>query len=402
MSDAIIEAVPAQAPAQPEAIAAPQSVPSQASETAQKPSGENITLEQLRQRRTDAARQRKTPAAVQAPASAAQPTARTQPESAQTAHASATAEDPTTETAPESQDAGAEDPSHDAQAEEAEAPLHAGLPEEIEAAISDAIAEPDKQKLTRKLVKRIQQLVTQRNEREAELLELKNGQKAAPKEQPQAQPTNSNVDPRLAAFDSSLTGLENAIARLEDNPDGLTITGDDGALIELDAKEVANLRRQYTAKHTDLVAKRAVTEAQVTQEHQAKVQHNWSHTVTAYPWIAKKESPEFQLALTELQQLGPAAQAALRDDPAFPLVVARYVAGFKAEQSRGTTGVTAPMKKPRSAGNAPAPVVAVPAGSAPKVNPQSRAIAEAQEQFRKTGKINDLMKLRKLMATRTA
>lgn len=356
-------------------------------------------MEQLRQRRRDAARQRNNPAPVPAPASVAQPADTQEPDPSSIVPATEEA-DPSTGAAPQSQD---EEQTAQPEEDDSDAPLSSGLPPEIELAIAEAIAEPDKAKLTKKLVKRIHQLVGQRDQAAAELAQARQGKPEKPETTPQ--PTaNPSVDPRLAPFDSRIGNLENALRTLEANPDGLTMPGEGGENLTLDAAEVAELRRKYTKDYVDTVAKRAAAETQVTQEHQTRVRASWDQAATVYPWISQQKSPEFQLAVSELKQLGPAARAALQADPAFPLVVARYVAGFQAESAAGKTAsaLPAPMRKPVTTSRKPTAVVTAPTTVASKRTAGNQASQEAEEQFQKTGSFNDLLKWRKSMAANAA
>ena len=397
MPDPILTAVAAPVPAQAVAAAAPSPAPS-AVAGARNSEPENISLEQLRRNRWDAARQRMPPAAVQVPASAPQVVVDTQPEAVPIVHAAPPAEDPNAGTAQPPQES--EDDA--AVAGEDDLPVHIDdLPPEIAEAIAEAISDPDKQSLTRKLVKRIHKLVAQRNERDVKIAELE--QPAKPPEAPAKEasaPTSD--DPRLVAYDSQLKLLTSALRRLDSNPHGLTVEAEGGSAVELDADQVATLRQEYADKRTELISRRATVQVQVESEHKQTVQAAWSQAAIAYPWITQKESPEFKLAVAELQSFSPSIRATLQADPGFPMMIARYVAGLKLEAPGGRSAVQAPMRKPRTAGQTPTQVVAAPAAVGPKVPAQAQALKEADEQYRRTGSIKDLTKLRKIKAATAA
>lgn len=395
--DPILTAVAAQDPAQAGAQAAPSPVPS-TDGGAQNSIPENISLEQLRRRRMDAARQRMNPAPVQPPASAPQAAPDTQPAATPNAHAQPPAEDPNTDTAPPPQDPAGEEAS--AADLEALADLD-GLPPEIAEAIAEAIDDPDKQSLTKKLVKRIHKLVAQRNERDQKIAELEQPAKP-PQTQPQPAAAPTSVDPRLAAFDSQLGLLTNALRNLESNPHGLTVAGENGAQIELDSDQVAALRQEYADKRTELISKRATVEVQVEAERKQTIQQAWTQAAVAYPWITQKETPEFKLAVTELQGLSPAVRAALQADPGFPMMIGRYVAGMKSESAGAKSAVQPPMKRPRTAGQTPTQVVAAPSAVPVKGTTQAAEVKEAEARYRETGSLKDYAKLRKLKAANAA
>ena len=389
--DALAQTLGAAAPSPSGEVASPSVVPHASHEAPVR--GENITMDQLKFRRIDAARKRAESrlATAQAPAPAqAQPTPPTPP---QEAHAEEVVADPETDTASLPPETDLEpDPLTQAPSEEPAAPARGrGLPPEIEAAIEAAIGEPDKAKLTKKLVRRIHELVDQRNQAAA-----------AAKPQPQPQETQPAPafpveHPKLAGYDQHLATLNTAIDRLDANPDGLTVNQPDGSTVEISAEQVAKLRKQYAQQQIAITAERAAVALQVQQEIRAQTEANIQQARVVYPWIENQQAPEFATAISEIRQLG-ALGKQLMQHPAFPLIVGRYVSGLKAEQANAArkSAAPAPMTRPRSAAPPP-PVVAVPAG-APRTTESDRAVAVAEERYRKTGSMNDLLKLRKARA----
>jgi hypothetical protein len=146
------------------------------------------------------------------------------------------------------------------------------------------------------------------------------------------------------------------------------------------------------------VSQRQGVIGELTQRDQQARASATSEARRLYPWQWDAKSPEFTLAKQVLDE-----RPGLKQDPAWQLVLGRYVTGMVAEQKLARSAAlpltAAPMKKP-SGGRTPPPVVTTPAAAPPQISGDSAVetqIQTARDQYRKTGSVKDKARLDQLV-----
>lgn len=246
------------------------------------------------------------------------------------------------------------------------------------------------------LQKRIPKLVDQRDtERQGRLTaEQRNTEletQLAEAQQAPSEPRRSSPGhPAVAALNDQLAAVDGFIARFKANPDGLTMQDGDST-VELTAAEVSDHLDQLKDRRTELLAERKVTEQNVKSAHAQAYQQIHAKAVVTYPWLAKADAPE-QARMKQILKAIPG----LQDLPDHELIVARYFRGMAAEQAaaaapkKPATTPKPPSREP-TAVNTDSP--GSKAGPATAKTKAQQAVEQAEAQFKKTGKKEDLQKV---------
>lgn len=293
------------------------------------------------------------------------------------------------------------------EADETETEQAAAKPEgvaEVEADEDKAGAEGDakqaKAKAVTDLQKRVHKVVDQRDSErngrlaaERELADLK-AQMATGAGKPATNGAGVNGaemneqfagDAEVVALDKTLSQVEAFLDFAAKHPDGGSFE-DNGKTYELDADQMRAFKSKSEKERIRLSSKR---EARLESKHQAfMTERAEAHTeaVKLYPWIENKASAEFQEAIRLIQK-NPGVMA----HADFELIVARQVAGQRLETEARKKLGNGNLKPGGS--RIPAPVVTHAAAAAPKAAPGTAKAKAVEEQFKSSGKVNDLATL---------
>lgn len=274
-------------------------------------------------------------------------------------------------------------------------PAKSSLPPELADAL--ALAKGDGKKGVADLLGRVHKLVDQRDtERNARLsaeekaakleAELAQAREAKPAEPSALAP---GQHPEVAKVTKQIANVDHWLNECEANPDGLKVPDGQGGEIELDAAGVRSARQALERQRQELIAEKVQVSHRVKETFQRDYETSHATAVKAYPEIFKKDSPEAQLGEQLLK-----AVPGLKQWPDYELVIGRYINGCKLELARTKSASSGPARK------APAPVEPplVPtersgAGNVARPNGVSKAVQEAEDRYRKSGRTSDLAKL---------
>lgn len=244
---------------------------------------------------------------------------------------------------------------------------------------------PEMPKAVRDLQKRVGKLTEQRNEAREELAELKAqveqlkakgpGDDRAESEPPHPAESTFGSDRTVAEIDTDLRDIETFLAWADKNPQGGTFKAGQKTY-ELTEDDVIDNRRQGMSQRSRLDARRETRIEHLRQKFDEGREGSHAEALKLYPWIAKKDSAEFQEALAIIRQ-----NPDLLKRVDFELVVARQVVGQRLE----TEAVK--KKKPALPGQRPAtPIVTHSPSAAPKPSGKADAtVSAAEKQFREGG-----------------
>ncbi|EFX61273.1 hypothetical protein DAPPUDRAFT_274251, partial [Daphnia pulex] len=199
------------------------------------------------------------------------------------------------------------------------------LDQEILAAIREAGAAPDRATAIAKMAKRIQGLVDDRDAERNRRLELERAGQAKPQGQQDSAPAQAGpiVHPKLATLDAEIQTIQAGLRTIRANRDGYTAKNEDGSDgRSFTADELEEIRVENEARLAELSAERRMTQREIEQEEQTQRETATAEAQRQYPWINQRDSQEYQLAISELRQLGPVAQQ-LKNSPQFALIVGR-------------------------------------------------------------------------------
>lgn len=196
--------------------------------------------------------------------------------------------------------------------------------------------------------------------------------------------TAAGQAPALAKLDARLASLREALRWCDANPDGGELN-EGGQAVTYDAARVAAMKARAGDMIETLREERLETSVELKQQFKMQRETANAAAVRHYPWMNKKESPEWQIASGILRE-----SPGLLGRPDATLLVGRYIAGLKAEQAAAKAART---KTASSAGRTPPAVVTHAGAAAPKGQPGGGAVRVAEEQFRTSGSVEDLTRL---------
>lgn len=259
-------------------------------------------------------------------------------------------------------------------------------------AIQAAGVAPDRATAVKDMARRIATIAAERDEERSKRVELET--------KLQAQPANAGAqelgpDDELVAMDRRLAELDHALVVIESNPDSYTFKTPDGKEVELGPEELRSLKVKYMRDAAALTAKRETYATQLEQTRKAERAQADQLALQNYPWLAKRDAPETQVAIRELAGLPRHVRDAIKALPGYNLFIARYTRGLMLEQQAKPAAPAVPMRKPASNGQRATPVVAGPAAK-PKVSPVQTQLAQAEAKLRKTGSAADYAQVRAL------
>jgi hypothetical protein len=197
--------------------------------------------------------------------------------------------------------------------------------------------------------------------------------------------------PELQRLDEQLGQYRTAIRFAEENPDGGEFADERGNKRFFDAAAIRAIRRNAEESRQIAIAERTTLAHQLRATAAAERARYESEATKAYPWLADPESPE-SIELREVFEQAPD----LRRFPDATQWVADAIAGRKLRvegAAKAAPKPGTPMRKPAGGSRTPPPVVSRPAAAAPKVTPMQRAVVEAEEAFKKSGKARDYSRL---------
>lgn len=274
---------------------------------------------------------------------------------------------------------------------EAQTETPAALPTELAEAIAELKA--DGKGGQAKLLKRLHTVVDQRDsernrrlESEQRLTEAEEQLKSKPTE---ASPTTAPADlvaqhPEVAQVTQAIAQVDGYIQWCKANKEGGEVPDGKGGKTFLDADAVAEILDNARNRRTELVAVKAQRAETVRNATKAAHQEFHGVAVKAYPWLEKRESAQRQEMDAILQQA-----PFLKQFPNYELVIADMFRGRAARESASKAPAVKPMVKPKG-GNIPPKVVAEPSATRQPADPKRKDISEADTQFEKSGKTDDL------------
>lgn len=199
-------------------------------------------------------------------------------------------------------------------------------------------------------------------------------------------PAVKDVDARLGAVDDT-------IAWCDANPEGGEVTGKDGKTHTFNATEVKAMQRQAEKDRPSLLVDRAGKVNKLVEAENARRSSADAIAQKVYPWITKETSPEFQVAL----QIGREVPGLLQS-PEMTLFLGDAVRGRLAREADARRAKAAPLKRA-----AAPPNVTTTAAAAPRVtDPGAAEVKTAEENYRRTGKLAELLVLNKARSRQRA
>lgn len=312
--------------------------------------------------------------------------------------ASATATTPTPEPAPDSElepategeqadGAATVSQTTDAGSEEQPAvPAASNLDQEILDAIREAGVEPTQAAAVAKMAKRIKTLVDDRDRERNRRLELERAGQPNETQEPEAnrQQAEPPVNDAVQRIEAEIGKMRAALKTIAQNPDGYEVKDNDGNVVQtLSPEQLNEIRLDAESKLAELNAEKRIVQRELQQKLESEREAATSLAVREYPWVNNKQAPEYQLAITELRQLGPVA-AELRKSPAFALIVGRYIRGLQAEQAAAAQAAVRPAQGRPAQSRVP-PAVVPGTSTRAKANPLAGQIKAAEERMARTG-----------------
>lgn len=196
--------------------------------------------------------------------------------------------------------------------------------------------------------------------------------------------------PAITKLSKAIGEVDGFIRLFKANPNGVEIDDGNGGKTTLDSDEVAEHLDKLRDKRTELLTERKVTEQQVKQAFTQTIQHIRTKASGMYPWLAKPDAPEQARLKAIVKQIPGLSEMADHE-----LVVARYLRGLAAEQAEAAkSGKPATAKAPPS--REPTKVVTDTPGSkaapADAKTSAQKSVKEAEAQFKKSGRKEDLQK----------
>lgn len=242
----------------------------------------------------------------------------------------------------------------------------------------------DEPKGIQSLLKRVDTLTARLREAEAKLAE-----KPVPVAEPAAEirPEAREGDfghlPAVQAVNTDIAKWRAVDQWISENPDGGDILDARGNVVQsVSAEDARRTRLQADEKLAELRATKAVLVQSLRAQDASIRQQAESRAAEAFAWL-KDPADAKRKALEEIVALVPEIQRL----PAWKLFAAHAIDGY----TKATTKTTTPVVRPQP------PKVAVPNGSAaPRVNPATKALAEAEAAFEKTGSANDYKRVQQL------
>lgn len=209
--------------------------------------------------------------------------------------------------------------------------------------------------------------------------------------------------PEMQRLEGEIAQLEGNVTWAEEHGEGGTLRNrETGEPVELDEAGVRKQRRSWERRLNELYSERAVTRGQLQTRFEAKRQETQKTVGTLYPWMDDAKTAEYQEALAVLNEM---PGVTLRPDWELivgDLVVARLSRKGKAGALRNGVGngsgkvtdkVTDKVRPRREPTPMPAGASAQPPGGGDALDME---LAEAQEEFRKTGTQRSYQKVLRL------
>lgn len=250
--------------------------------------------------------------------------------------------------------------------------------------------------LQKRIPKLVDQRDTERNGRlsaEQRVTELETELETAKTAETQdARPETRTAHPAVAKLNQSLGEVDGFIRLFKANPDGVEISDGEGGKVMLTPEEVSEHLDKLKDRRTELLAERKVTEQTVAENF--RVEHSKFNTIAerVYPWMAKTDAPE-QGRMKKILELVPE----LKRLPDYKLIVGHYVRGEAAAvaelKAKGQKPVTRKAPAPTEPTKVATETPSGKAGPADEVSKAKKAVKDAEDQFKKSGKAADMTKL---------
>jgi hypothetical protein len=195
--------------------------------------------------------------------------------------------------------------------------------------------------------------------------------------------------PAIRTLDDQLVKLKAAVKWADDNPDGGEYRDAKGQMVAVGADELRNSRHQWQDHILQLTSRREAKLVHIeAQDEVARGQHH-VEALKVYPWLAKKDSAEFQEALQVLRE-----HPGLPRRPDFELVLGDVVMGRMARTARGATRLAKVNgTSPHRPALTPAPVVTLPTSAVPSIRSGQAQLQQAEKQFAASGNYRDLKEM---------
>jgi len=247
--------------------------------------------------------------------------------------------------------------------------------------------------LQKRIPKLVDQRDTERNGRltaEQRVTELETELETAKTAKPESN-APQGVHPEVARLSKQIGDVDGFIRLLRANPDGVTMPDGEGGEAQLTADEVSEHLDKLRDRRTELLTERKLAEQTAKAMHAQAYRQIHAKAVTVYPWLAKADAPE-QTRMKKILEAIPG----LKDLPDHELMVARYFRGMAAEQAEAAqpkkpaTSKAPPSREPTQV------VTETPGTKSGAVDGKSaaqKAVKEAEAQFKKTGRKEDLQKV---------
>lgn len=238
------------------------------------------------------------------------------------------------------------------------------------------------------LTRQKMELREENQELRGELREMRDRLAALERDQPEAkQPEHPaaatfTADRDVRQLDSQIADMESFLKFARDNPEGGEFE-ENGKTYQMGADQVKAYSGQAERQLRRLEAKREARLETLRVDFDTQRRQSHDKAVKLYPWIEKKDSPEFQDAVAILRE-----NKGLMARPDFELVVARMVVGSRLEQAAVKKG-----GKPSKPSSTPPPVVTHTPNAAPTRGQKPTEKTAEEKQFGETGRVGDLGKL---------
>lgn len=268
----------------------------------------------------------------------------------------------------------------------AEQPVKTELPAELADAIE--LAKGDGKKGVADLLKRVHKLVDERDTNRNARLEAEErtrqleAQLEEQQTKPAADPAPSASHPAIAAVNQQLAEVNGFLQLFRDNPQGVEIDDGEGGKTYLDADTIAEHAENLRNRKTELLTERTVLTERVKEAFQEA--HAKAHAVAVkkFPWLANPKDPQTQ-RMERILKVVPE----VKRFPDYELVIGYYFKGLASDQA---------AKPKPTLGREPTKVLteapSAAAGAGDAKSAAQREVKAAEEQFRKTGKADDLRK----------
>jgi len=249
--------------------------------------------------------------------------------------------------------------------------------------------------LQKRIPKLVDQRDTERNARlqaEQKLTELEGELETAKTQKSEDRgPKAEGTHPAVAKLSSQISEVDGFIKLFRSNPNGVEIDDGQGGKTMLTGDEVSDHLERLRDKRTELMTERKLAEQRVADNFQQSYQQSHALAVRVYPWLTKPDAPE-QARLKAMLT----AMPGLKQFPDYELVVGHYLRGEAAAVAEAKAKGQAPASRKAPPSREPTKVVTeAPGGKAGPADAKTtaqQAVKKAEEQFKKTGKKEDLQK----------